>query len=503
MQSSWVLRTSLGRRSRAVLVAALVAAGLAVAGGGPALAETAGEVAAPDTAALTGLTASGEPGAWSFHFDALEEYRFRGATAVGPRGSGDLATEGLPTEYDHDVRLLLQSVVRDPEDAFSADLSLALWADLDGRPRSGSSDELLSMFDAQDYVWFDVYSLAAQYQTDGVLALVRGGRQTSQFGPATVFDGAHVGLRALKPYLEFFAFGGRTVHFFEVDTDIFEDWIGSGGVVIRPLKGLRFELDYRFLREDATVSLDAAVPREELTEHNYGLTAWYRPLDWLYLKGWVRGIDDEVAEAGGMATFEWVEQEAGLTLMAEGQPATLRALTEQEDPFFAILGESLPHVRARADVWKAFTTGAGVYAVHLGWNGRILTEDDATPFNRDFGRAYLLATAEDIGVRGPFASLALEYHYTHADDFGEDGLFAVGGSVGWDREPVRAEVSTYYQRFKYDYFRDAQEVTDVRTVAADVRYRPWQFLSIRARYELELRSDRDVHTASLMLGQSW
>jgi hypothetical protein len=490
MQTSW-FGDMVTAAARAMAVAAL-----ALAGATPASAEML--TASPsEGAALTGMTASPEPGAWTFHIDALEEYRFRYGTAVEASGTGELSTPGLPAEYDHDARLLLQGGVRDGRDAFSAEFSLALWGDLDGRPAAGSSHQLGSMFDADDYFWIDVYGLAAQYRTDGVLALARAGRQTSEFGPPVVFDGAHVSLRAAGPTLEFFAFGGRTVHFFEAgDVDIFEDWIGSAGVVVRPLRGLRFELDYRFLQED-TVLVD------ELRQHDYGLNAWYRPLDWVFLKAWVRGIDDQVARTGLLAKLEWFDQEAGLTLSADAQPVTMRGLAELDDPYFNVLGESLPHVRARAELYKAFTTDVGVYALHAGWSGRILLDDEPTRFNRDFGRVFLLATASDIGVRGPFVSLVVEYNYTHQDDFGDDGLFAVGGGVGWDRDPIRAELSSYYQRFKYDYFRDVNEVADVRTVAADVRWRPWRFLSVRARYELELRSDRDVHTAALVLAQSW
>lgn len=482
-----------------LFILALVAVSWA---GTPAVAApAAGATAAPDRAATVGLQAAAEPSAWSYHFDALEEYRYRHATERGAVGAGELALPALPSEDDHDVRLLLQGDVRDPEDAFSANLSLALWADADGVPAAGLPRELVSMYDANQRVWFDVYTLQAQYRTDGVLAVVRGGRQSAEHGPSIVFDGAHVQLRAVGKMLEFFAFGGRTVHFFETGADLFEDWLGSGGVVVRPFRDLRFELDYRFQREDVSGIAEGA--REAVTDHGYGLTAWYRPLHWLSLKAEVRGIADQIAQAGGVASFDFDRHEVGVTLSADAQPATLRSLAERSDPYFAILGESLPHVRARAEIWKAFTTDVGVYAVHLGWNGRFLTKDDPTRFNREYGRAYLLATANDIGVRGPFASLVVEYHYSHADDFGADGLFAVGGSVGWDRDPIRAEVGTYYERFKYDYFNDVEEVTDVRSLLADVRYRPLDWLSVRARYALEMRSDRDVHTVSLILGQSF
>ena len=111
--------------------------------------------------------------------------------------------------------------------------------------------------------------------------------------------------------------------------------------------------------------------------------------------------------------------------------------------------------------------------------------------------------ANDIAVPGPFVSAVLEYHYTHTmSGFDEDGLLTVGGSAGWDRDPIRAEVGTYYQRFKYEYYRNIRETTDVRSVFGQIRYRPVKWLSGRVRYEFE-QFDRDIHTVTVTLTQTY
>ena len=42
----------------------------------------------------------------------------------------------------------------------------------------------------------------------------------------------------------------------------------------------------------------------------------------------------------------------GLDLKADAQLTTFREINELDDPYYAVLGESLPHVRLNADLWK-------------------------------------------------------------------------------------------------------------------------------------------------------
>lgn len=442
---------------------------------------------------------SAAAGGWTVTLDLAEAYRFRHATAPETGAAQAAYGVGADDESDQDLHLFLTSRVHDGREHFAADLALSLWADVDGRAPGGTPSDLGGVYDSgtSPSVWFDVYRLSAEYRTRGVLALARAGRQSAEHGPPATFDGATVRLRPTPRTLELFAFGGRTVHFFETDAAVFEDWIGSAGAVVRPLRQLRIELDYRFRQEDTTT-------RSGLTDNGYGAAVWYLATDWLRLKGAVRGIDDRVSHVGLDANASWDALAFGVSARIEGQPAPLREVNERDDPYFAVLGESLPHVRFLLDVWKTFDTRAGRYGLHLGWTGRFLLGDEPTRFNRDYGRLYLLAEGTDLFVRGPFASFVLEYHYTHeGSGFGDGGLFAVGGSVGYDVPVFRAELGTIYQRIRYDYFRDADEVEDVRTVFLDLGARPWPWLSVRARYDFEKRVDHDVHAVTVTLTQRY
>jgi len=435
---------------------------------------------------------------WRFWMFSLEEYRLRTAGASG--GGGELTNPAADDESDHDLRLFLEAGVRDPGDHFGAEASLGLWLDVDGSLPEGDVTGLSSIYDYRQ-PWWDVFKLQADYQGKGALGLVRAGRQVTEYGLPVTFDGASLRLNALPPVLQIFAFGGRSVHFFETRADVFEDWIGSLGAVIRPLKNLRLELDYRLLSEDVLNSDRES--QTHLTDHTYGLNAWLRHRDWMLARAYLRGLNDTLSHAGAAVRVMVPRLGLGASLNLDAQVVTLDEINERQDPFYALLGESLPHLRWRVDAWKSFETASGDYSVHAGWNGRDLLSGEESAFNRNVGRIYLQLEASDLAVKGLFASFAAEGHYTHLDGrLSGDLILTLGGSAGFESGRLRAETGSYYQRYKYDYYRDLREIDDVRTWYVLLSWRPVDWLKLRARYDFE-RSDRDFHTVTLTVSQSF
>lgn len=477
----------------------------------PALAE---EGATPEAVlgAATGEAsgASEDEDGWRFRGSFLEEYRGR-ATSAPSAEPGEDPSLALPDESDHDLRLFVDMSLTSPDDAFRMNAVAGLWIDADGYPDTTTSG-LASAFDYGKPVsplWGDVFVLSAEYRTEEWLQLARGGRQVAEYGRPTTFDGATFVFEAAPRMLDVFVYGGRTVHFFETDLETFQDWIAACGFEIRPMAELKLELQYRFMAEEITEVTQAieapGLPRadkQSLIDHTYDLTMWYRRDDWLGLKVGLGGIDDTFARAAlGLALTE-VEWDMGLDLTLDAQTTTLRSLVDDVNPTFQVLGESLPNLKWRLDLWKVWATRVGDYGLHLGWNARELLEGEEGPFNRNVGRIYLAADARDIGVEGPFFGVSMEAHYTRADAFSDDLILAIGGSAGWDDRVVRAEVGTFYQRFKYDYFQEQNEVSDVRTWFVAVGYKPLDWLGVRARYEYE-QVDRDYHTFTLALSQQY
>ncbi len=426
-----------------------------------------------------------------FWFQVQEEYRGRFATGYE---SPSLYTD---EESDHDARLQLSSGIRDASGHFRGFLSAGAWVDLDGQRSEGAPAALSSSYDLESSLWLDVFSLYGEYHSDGWLRLARVGRQVVEFGLPLTVDGALLEVRPLAPapYFDLFFFGGRSVHFFEAEQAIFEDWVASAGVVIHPLHKMRIVMDYRFLMEDTEIE-------EGIVDHSYGAEVLYAPLDWLYLKGYGRGITDAFSHTGAAARMAWYDLGLGVDLKVDSQLAELREVNEVDNPYFAILGASMPHTRWGLDLWKSFSTSAGEYGLHLGWTGRANHKDESA-FNRSYGKLYCLFEASDIGVKGPFVSLSLENHFAEvAPTFDQEGVLTAGGSAGYRNALLRAEAGSYYQRFKYDYYDDVQEYENVRTFFGAFTIKPLDWLSVRARYTFE-QLDRDVHTVVLTLSQSY
>ncbi|MBI5524900.1 MAG: hypothetical protein HY897_01055 [Deltaproteobacteria bacterium] len=445
--------------------------------------------ASPPTArpvdAPTPQSTESGPG-WQFHGAAKESFRGRQSS--------------IPDERDQDVDLYLDLAATDPSGRFVAEGAAAAWWDIDGTSRTPGFG-LRSLRETTDpALWVDVYRLSAEYRSPSDLVrLARAGRQEAEHGLPEIFDGAAVELRPAR-WLGLFAFGGRTEHFYELRPKVSEDWLGSAGAVLRPVENLKIDIDYRLLSED--VPADSEGAKTPLTTNSYGVTGMYRFGEWLRAKLYARGLDASLSNAGGAVGATNQERLMGVEVRLDTQTVAIKEINEANDPYYLVLGESLPFARWRLDLFKGFSTSAGTYTLHIGYEGRNLLRDDETVFNRNTSRLYSLFTAADVGIKGPFAGLLFERNSAGLDLFGGQGIWAVGGSAGWDRGILRAEAGTYYQRFAYVYYQDVEELADVRVFFGDVRLRIREWISARTRYQYEA-FDRELHTLIVGLTQAW
>ncbi len=458
------------------------------------------------------------PIGWYLDIFAKQEYRFRYSTVPKVESTildgGRDSTRDLSRGGDQDLHLFFGGSMRDYKDRFYVTTSMGLFADIDGFVSSGQASTFSSTNEnaastaslvnrSHEAVRFDIYTLSGEYYSRKVLALARVGRQISEHGKTVSFDGAAFDLRLYKSYLGMFLLGGRSVHFFETDPNLYEDWLASTGFVIRPLKNLKLELEYRMNAEDSAnhnTLLDGVtdISNDKITDHTYGISAWYHYGDFLYLKGYFRGLGASAADAGGIFNLDFNPIETSLDLRVDAQLMSYRQINESDNPYFAVLGESLPHIRMNADLKKSFSQDKGIYTMHVGWAARMLTQDVPSAFNRDHGRVYFAFDAADIVLKGPFISAIAEFHYDHQND--SNRIITVGGSVGYDQKLIRLEAGTYYNRVKYTYYADVNEIEDVRTYYADIKLKPIKWFTVRAKYELE-QFDRLIHTAVLTLTQ--
>lgn len=439
------------------------------------------------------------PSGWSVNLWLTQEYRLRtaGSATAGSAGAlGESAAANPVT--DQDLRLTLDGTVVGLQEHLVGTASVALWFDLDGHVPQGQAD----LFgDAQGLAQplAVVYALTAEWRRSQPLDRLIIGRQQSTHGLPVTFDGGALDLRFLERRLSLFAFGGRTVHFFETEPGLLENWLVSAGAGWRLSQTLQVEVDSRYLHEMIIGS--GGVLDERVKTNSYGATLKAR---WDALQGklFARGINHSFSHVGGMFHLQVPRATLGVDGQATAQLVTLGDIAESESPFYSLLGNSLPHVRARLEAWKEFHVGEkAAFAVAVGTRLRQLLYDQPTAFNRNMNALYVRGDLNDIGWKGAFASVTADWNLpTQSTD--STSFFSLGGTAGYAHREVKGEVGTYFQRFKINYYRAAEELTDARTVYAMASYRVLSQLEIRGRYVLEI-VDRAIHSAYLTLREDF
>lgn len=421
---------------------------------------------------------------YALHFVSTEQARLRAALS--------------PDESDMDARVFVHADVAENSGRFSLNTALGLWVDLDTVPAANEPTGLREIHDSQDSaLWLDLYSLQAQYKGHGLLRSVRLGRVVVDHGLPRNIDGGEIELQLLPRLLGLYTYGGHSVHFFEAEAGLFEDWVGALGLRSRPLRNLLIECEALLQREDST-------ERKAFNELGYNGQIWYRLGDWLDARAYLRGIDDKLSHAGAAMRLRWAELGLGAEMRVRSQLVTLDSLSESEDPYYAIMGKADPFVRLRLDTWKSLTTNFGEYALHFGVEARQLLGTEASHFNRNYAYAYTALSAQDIVVTGPYARVSLERQAVSDDFVGSNlsahGFWTMSGAVGYAKAALAAELGSRYDAYKYTYYHSVDEQQNVQSYFASLRYKFSDTYSLRGRYLYE-HFAWDVHTFTISFAQ--
>jgi len=437
------------------------------------------------------------PSSWRADISLGEEYRLRVAEPPLVGATGALGEPSAPRRtIDQDARFLVDAEVTGPEEHFRSLLSGALYWDLDGAARPGAPNFFAEQTDP-DGVWWAVYNLSVEWANSGQLDYVRAGRQTSEHGLPITFDGLAIEGRPFGRKVSLFAFGGQTVHFFETQPGLLENWVASVGTTLRPDARLHFEADWRTLQDRAFSTEKQA---DTVLTHSYGLTAAKR-FDDVSSKVFVRGLDNQLSHLGTVLVVAFPSARMGFDVRGTGQLVTLGEVAESENPFYSMLGPSLPNVRYRFEAWKEFGLDRlTTLAFRLGWRGRQLIGYAERPFNRNLGGLYFQTQFDDLGTKGLFLSGIAEWTFRPGQGW-HDSFLVLGGSTGYGGGSVKTEVGTYYQQYKVRYYQLVDELQDTRTVYGMLAYRLLPELEFRARYDFELL-DRYVQTMTIGLRQN-
>ncbi len=153
-------------------------------------------------------------------------------------------------------------------------------------------------------------------------------------------------------------------------------------------------------------------------------------------------------------------------------------------PYTALTGRIKPYHLVTIDIMK------GLYEdiwLSGGTELRLLDSgEEETDFNHSYNHEYLALIIENLPIRGLRFSLQADF-WEVMDSNNEDTILTFGGELGYRRpEDIDISIGSFYSLYKYDYFMDTDEKTDVYTVYADARYYIQTGLYFDARYELDI-----------------
>ncbi len=396
------------------------------------------------------------------------QYAFRMAALSGSR------------DTDNDLHERLRVDVYSPQRDAGYELHFFASAsqDLDGERNRTGFFPLEDINDARAS-WFSGYVYEAHYDLNRPLSFVtqlRIGRQAGTRDDPLFFDGIAVDL-SLGSLVNLTAYGGASVHFYEVDQDWGSDLLGGAGIDIYPFRSTMLSLDYLHTEDERNL-LGASDQSDELLSvrlrQRLGLftrtMAAYRTLN-----GDPRDVKARIQQSFPSADIE-------LSFTWFRQFRQQNELSNELSPYFDILGSSFPYQTYDAKIRKAF--GSSV-AVDIGYYKRELTGERAeNAFNREYERAFAVLQLSDVVKKGLSFSLTGDRWETLDREFSSAG-FDAEYRFGTDRRKTRLNAGTYYSLYKFDYYLLLGEREKVRTYYIKGRTPLTASMSVDVSYEYE------------------
>ncbi|MBF0286990.1 MAG: hypothetical protein HQM14_04160 [SAR324 cluster bacterium] len=308
------------------------------------------------------------------------------------------------------------------------------------------------------------------YILPGVKQL-RLGRQSGQRGEVVFYDGVAADFRFGRKF-QATAYGGRTVHFHEVDPG--DDQVLGAGVDFSPARQTRFSLDYLgikderdFLEDEQKDRLVAFKIAQRLSE-TAKATLRYR---------WINGE----ARDFRLNSTGFLPHEFQLSISYFQQFRAQRELTDELSEYAYLLGTTHPYQTLNLNLRKQFSNR---YSLDLSYFRRGLVDDqNEGEFNRDYWRT-LLSLHVDNFIKD---NLSLSLTGEHWES--EQSVNAAGADLmyrfKWGSDKAKVHAGTYYSLYKYDYYSKHDETEDVRTYYVKGQVPLFHDFSFKGSYEWE------------------
>jgi hypothetical protein len=162
--------------------------------------------------------------------------------------------------------------------------------------------------------------------------------------------------------------------------------------------------------------------------------------------------------------------------------------TPPTSAYTGLTGQIKPYHNATIDITKGLREDVWI-STGIEWRALDSGEDE-TEFNHSYYNPYIALIIENMLMRG--IHFSLQYDFWKVNDHNnEDTITSIGGEIGYRKpQTIHITAGSFFSLYKYDYFNDLDEKTDVYTVYSDVRYYFQPGLYFNGRYELDIH---DIH----------
>lgn len=311
---------------------------------------------------------------------------------------------------------------------------------------------------------------------------VRMGRQPGTRDEQVTFDGIATDIRPFSS-VNLTLYGGAAVNLYEIGRSESDDTVAGAGLDFSPTASTGISLDYATLKDKRNL-LGMTDVKDDLAS----VRVWQRFTP--SLKGTVRYRyrNDEARDltVRMLGSFPGAGTEIGASYLRQ-----FRTQAEQSNalsPFVDVAGHSDPYqsieVKLRQFLGKR-------YAVNLAYFKRDLIGDSLPgTFNREYTRSAAGLEVNDLIMNDLVLTLSGDQWRSPgspaaADRTSTSGGADIGYSFGKKGSITRINAGTYYSLYKYDYYLQLGERTNVRTYYLNTKVPVVKQVALSLGYELE------------------
>ncbi|MHB8844143.1 MAG: hypothetical protein ACYC7L_05280 [Nitrospirota bacterium] len=289
---------------------------------------------------------------------------------------------------------------------------------------------------------------------------VRMGRQPGTRDEQVTFDGIAMDLRPFSS-VNLTLYGGAAVNLYEIGRSESDDTVAGAGLDLSPTASTGISLDYAALK-DKRDELAMTDVKDDLVS----IRVWQRFTP--SLKGTVRYRyqNDEARDLTVriLGSFPGAGTEFGASYLRQ-----FRTQAEQSNalsPFVDVMGHSDPYHSIEAKLRQFFGKR---YALNLAYFKRELIGDSLPgTFNREYTRSAAGFEVSDLFLDNLSLTLSGDLWRSPGSPAAAERTSAssgadIGYSFGKKGSITRINAGTYYSLYKYDYYLQLGERTNVRT----------------------------------------